>query len=243
MKLTLQQIETFNQNGFLILKKFADETLCDEILKGAQKHLTNKIAPLESEDDYQQTQSDSLTIRRLRQVYDREPIFGSWMTHKNIKPILKQLLEDEPILVLAHHNSIMTKMPANSSRTSWHQDYRYWNYTNDNLVSVWLSLDDETLENGLLEFIPHSHKIDFLKEQFDDKSNFLDKNQANQILIKTAVHTNLKKGDIVLFHCKTLHHAHKNKTNKPKISFVYTVRAQHNIPQKDTRSDFREIIL
>lgn len=243
MKLTVQQIETFNQNGFLILKKFADETLCDEILKSAKNHLINKIAPVESEDDYLETQSDNLTIRRLRQVYDREPIFRAWMTNKDIKPILKQLLQDEPILVLAHHNSIMTKMPTKSSRTSWHQDYRYWNYSNDNLVSVWLSLDEETLENGLLEFIPNSHKISFLKEQFDDKSNFMDNNQNNQALIKSAIHNNLKKGDVVLFHCKTLHHANKNKTNKPKISFVYTVRAQNNRPKKATRSDFREIIL
>ena len=243
MKLTPEQLKSFDHNGFLVLKDFANHNLCNNILEKAKQHIENQTAPLESEDDYLETKSTSLTIRRLRQVYDREDIFKTWMTDFNIKPILKQLLEDEPILVLAHHNSIMTKMPKESSRTSWHQDFRYWNYKNDNLVSIWLSLDNETLENGLLEFIPNSHKTNYSKQQFDTKSNFLDNNIINKKLIKTAVHTALKRGDVVLFHCKTLHHANKNNTSKPKISFVYTVRGRANMSQKDTRSDYKEIIL
>lgn len=243
MKLTQEQITQFDKNGFLILRNFADNILCDKILTAAKKNLAEKTAPVEREDEYLDTTTDALTIRRLRQVYDREDIFKTWMTNKEIKPILHQLLEDVPVLILAHHNSIMTKMPSKSSRTSWHQDYRYWNYENDNLISIWLSLDKETLENGLLEFIPHSHKINFTKDQFDAKSNFLDNNIINKKLIKTAVHSNLNRGDVVLFHCKTLHHANKNRTKKPKISFVYTVRAKANMSQKDTRSEFKEVIL
>jgi phytanoyl-CoA hydroxylase len=137
----------------------------------------------------------------------------------------------------------MTKMPNTSSRTSWHQDFRYWNYSNDNMVSIWLSLDDEKIENGLLEFIPQSHNIKLESNQFDEKCNFLDNSEKNQKLIKTAIHSNLQKGDVVLFHCKTLHHANKNNTNKPKISFVYTVKAMNNSAIKGTRSDFKEIVL
>lgn len=54
-------------------------------------------------------------------------------------------------------------MPHESTRTFWHQDRRYWHYENDNLVSVWLSTENEFLENGVLEFIPASHKIKFEK--------------------------------------------------------------------------------
>ena len=241
MILTQEQIEEFNTNGFLILRNFANKELCNAILEKAKIHLEKKQAPIETESDYLEKNTSEITVRRLRQVYNREEIFKSWMTDKKIRPILKQLLNDEVILTLAHHNSIMTKMPKDSSRTSWHQDRRYWNFENDDLISVWLSLDDEFLENGLLEFIPKSHKMKFIKEQFDEKSNFLD--EKNKELIKTKVSKNLQKGDIVLFHCKTLHHANKNQTNKPKISFVYTVRAKNNNPIANTRSDFKEVIL
>ena len=76
-----------------------------------------------------------------------------------IRPILTALLHDTPVLTLAHHNSIMTKMPSEISNTCWHQDRRYWDFQNDDLLSIWLALGEERLENGLLEFIPGSHRI------------------------------------------------------------------------------------
>ncbi|RXJ97846.1 phytanoyl-CoA dioxygenase [Arcobacter sp. CECT 8986] len=243
MKLTQEQIEQFNKDGFLLIRNFADESLCDEILEKAKIHLENKVEPIESEQEYQRVKDTAVTVRRLRQVFDREKVFQDWMTNKEIRPMLKQLLNDTPVLTLAHHNSIMTKMPKDSTRTTWHQDRRYWNFENDDLISVWLSLDEEYLENGLLEFIPGSHKIDLKKEQFDETTSFRDDIDENKKLIQKAVHYNLNKGDIVLFHCRTLHHAHKNETNSAKISFVYTVKAQSNKAIKNTRSDFKEIIL
>ncbi len=243
MTLSQEQLDKFNQNGFLVIKNFADTKFCDEILEKAKEHLQKKQAPIESEQEYMQISNENITVRRLRQVYNREEIFKEWMTNKKIRPILKQILKDKVILTLAHHNSIMTKLAKESTRTFWHQDRRYWHFENDNLVSVWLSLGEEFLENGLLEFIPKSHKIDFDKNRFDKDSNFIDENEENKKLIKTRVHENLSKGDIVLFHCKTLHHANKNISNEAKISFVYTVRAKKNKPLKNTRSDFKEIIL
>jgi len=243
MQLSQNQLDKFKEDGFLVIKDFAEHELCDKILNKAKEHLEKKQAPIESEQEYMNLDDDFITVRRLRQVYDREAIFKEWMTNTKIKPILRQVLNDTPILTLAHHNSIMTKLPHESTRTFWHQDRRYWHFENDDLVSVWLSLGDEFLENGLLEFIPASHKINFSKERFDEDSNFLDDNEENKKLIKTKVHENLSKGDIVLFHCKTLHHASKNISDEAKISFVYTVRAQSNKPLENTRSDDKEVIL
>lgn len=243
MKLTQQQVDDFNRNGFLHLPHFASPELCDDIKKLAKQHLESKIAPIESEEEYLQKSSDTKTVRRLRQVYDREPLFAQWMTNKEIRPILKQLLGEEPRLLLAHHNSIMTKLPMISSETSWHQDIRYWHYENDNLLSVWLSLGDEFLENGLLEFIPGSHKMQFTQDQFDQFLSFRSDLQQNQEIIQTRVHHKLHKGDVVLFHAKTLHYAHANTTDETKISFVYSLRGVSNKPIENSRSDFREIIL
>lgn len=244
MELTQEQIDEFNENGFLVLKNFADTELCDEIYNTTQKHMDEMIAPYESEEEYLGEKKEGReTLRRLRQVYQREDIYKDWMTNKEIRPILKQLLNDRPVITLAHHNSIMTKMPHESSKTTWHQDRRYWNYENDNLISIWLSLGDEFLDNGLLEFIPKSHKMNFSKEQFDEKISFREDLEENKELIKTKVHTLLQKGDVVLFHCKTLHYASKNYTDKAKISFVYTVKAESTKAIKGTRSDFDEVVL
>jgi phytanoyl-CoA hydroxylase len=259
MKLTETQIEQFNINGFLVLSQFADTQLCNMIKDIALMHLKHKIPPIETEYEYfgknkeerkkisdakSEQKEERLTVRRLRQVYHRDIVFKQWMENETIRPILKQLLGEDPTITIAHHNSIMTKMPHTSTVTSWHQDFRYWNFENDNLVSVWLALDTENDKNGVLEFIPGSHKMTFEASQFDDKEYFSEAYAVNQNIIETKVCYPLEKGDVVLFHCKLLHRANKNSTDAPKISFVYTVKGCSNQTIANTRSSaYPEIAL
>lgn len=240
--LSTKQVSQFQRDGFLLLRGFADTRQCSAILNAAREEIAKMAEPIETEGEYNTT--PNLTLRRLRQVYNRRAEFREWMTNDAIRPMLEQVLGETAVLTLAHHNSIMTKMPLSSSETCWHQDRRYWQFENDNLVSVWLALDEERMENGVLEFIPGSHKQDFSTDQFDAKSCFLNEPPQNAKLISTRVHFDLHPGDVVLFHCRTLHHAFANKTDEPKISFVYTVRGIGNKPLPGTRSsEFAEIVL
>jgi len=257
MTLTPLQLQEFRQNGFLILPNFLEVHRCEAILDVAKAHLKHHIEPIETElgynaksleyrrdvTDYSSTKKES-QIRRLRQVYDRDILFKEWMENEKIRPILKQVLDDEVVITTAHHNSIMTKMPSPYSETAWHQDRRYWSYSDDNLVSVWLALGEENFENGVLEFIPKSHTMQFLPEQFGEKEYFLEDNPINMSLIETKVSTNLEAGDVVLFHCKLLHRANRNSTKKPKISFVYTVKGEQTKSIEGSRSaQYREVLL
>ncbi len=242
MRLTAQECEQFERDGFILLHGFAPPERCDTILEAAKAEIEKREAPIETEGEYVDT--DNLTLRRLRQVYDRRAAFRDWMTDPEIRPMLAQVLHDTPVLTLAHHNSIMTKMPSRSTETCWHQDRRYWHFENDNLVSVWLALGDETMDNGVLEFIPGSHRLDFTPEQFDAKTCFMTGLPENDALIAKKVHFDLQKGDVVLFHCRTLHHAFANQTQTSKISFVYTVKGAGNAALPGTRSsDYPEIEL
>ena len=259
MQLSSEQLSQFHTDGFIVLRNFLDEKRCDEILEVAKKHLEEKIEPIETEIGYDErskeyrtdvtdyaSKSDKqgMVIRRLRQVYSRNALFQAWMENEEIRPVLQQVLGDQVVLTTGHHNSIMTKLPHVSSATAWHQDRRYWRYSDDNLVSIWLALDDEFSENGVLEFIPGSHKMHFSAEQFDEKEYFSEEYAANKEIIANKVSTNLKKGDVVLFHCLLLHRANKNSTDKEKISFVYTVKGVNTKAEEGTRSaEFPEIIL
>jgi phytanoyl-CoA hydroxylase len=259
MILTPIQLDEFTKNGYLILRNFADKAACEAILDVAKAHLKHKIEPIETEIDYGEKsqeyrtdvtdynsieKEDMVTVRRLRQVYSRDILFKNWMENEKIRPILEQVLDDKVVITTAHHNSIMTKMPHTSSETAWHQDRRYWSFSDDNLVSVWLALDEEYSQNGVLEFIPESHKMKFLEEQFGEKEYFNEEHPLNVSLIETKQSTTLSRGDVVLFHCKLLHRANENRTDKPKISFVYTVKGERTKVLKGSRSEeYPEILL
>ena len=259
MRLSDEQLQQFHQNGFIILRDFLSEDRCDAILNVAKTHLEEKIEPIETETGYIErskayrtdvtdyssgSQDKDIVVRRLRQVYDRDPLFRAWMEDTNMRPILQQILDDRVVLTLAHHNSIMTKMPYFSHATGWHQDKRYWRYSDANLVSVWLALDDEDSNNGVLEFIPGSHQMHFDSEQFDEKEYFREDVEENVRLIEKKVSTTLRKGDVIIFHSLLLHRANKNNTDEPKISFVYTVKGERTDAIEGTRSsEYPEIKL
>lgn len=259
MNLTKEQLELFNGNGFLILRNFVDKVESEALLDVATVHLKDKIEPIETEVDYGSKsetyrthnsnyssieKDKEVTVRRLRQVYHRDVLFKNWMKNQKIRPILKQILNDDVVLTLAHHNSIMTKMPFSSTQTAWHQDRRYWSYDGDNLISVWLALGEENSKNGVLEFIPKSHTMNFSTEQFGEKEYFDTKHPLNVSLIETKQSFSLNRGDVVIFHSKLLHRANANKTNEPKISFVYTVKGKSiNVIKNSRSAQYSEILL
>ena len=259
MNLTQNQLDTFNSDGFLILPSFLDKEKCEAILDVALVHLKHKVEPLETEVDYGSKSQEyrtqignyssieknrDITVRRLRQVYDRDILFKNWMESQKIRPILKQILEDDVVITLAHHNSIMTKMPYTSTKTEWHQDRRYWSYDGDNLVSIWLALGEENADNGVLSFIPKSHTMKFSEEQFGEKEYFDVDCPTNVSLIETEQSYPLNIGDVVIFHSKLLHRADANKTDKAKVSFVYTVKGKSiNVIKNSRSSQYSEIFL
>jgi len=246
MELSKEQLEQFRRDGFLLIRNFLDKRSCEVIKEIAKVHLKYAIEPIETEYEYIGIDKEiyKKSVRRLRQVYDRDIVFKQWMENREIRPILKQVLGEEPILVTAHHNSIMTKLAHTSTQTCWHRDSRYWSYKDDNLVSVWLALGKENSENGVLEFIPGSHRMEFKESSFDAKSFFRADLEENQRVIDKKVSFELESGDIVLFHSELLHRANENRSDKDKISFVYTVKGKSVSVIEGTRSSkFKEIVL
>jgi phytanoyl-CoA hydroxylase len=130
----------------------------------------------------------------------------------------------------------MTKHAHYSSVTGWHRDARYWAFERDDLVSVWLALGTENVENGGLWFVPQSHQLNLPAECFDEAKFFRTDLPGNAALIRTAVSPELRAGDVVFFHCNTLHFAEQNISDAVKFSLVFTYHGMSNAPLPGTRS-------
>ncbi|MFO1096134.1 MAG: phytanoyl-CoA dioxygenase family protein [Planctomycetaceae bacterium] len=176
------------------------------------------------------------TVRRLKQALSRDYSFVEWITHPALVARLVQLLGPAYFCPLAHHNCIMAKHPAFSSDTGWHQDIRYWSFAEPELVTVWLALISERADNGCLRVIPGSHRMTLERARFDDALFFRDDLPENQELIAQAQYVELEPGDVLFFHCKTLHAATRNYTDQTKYSVVFTFRGADNPPRAGSRS-------
>ena len=209
----------------------------------AQRHLAHDVQPVEYEAQTKYPGSPAsldapggTTVRRLLQVYARDPLFGDWATSRAIRDRLTVLMGPQLELSQAHHNCVMTKNPAFSSATAWHQDIRYWSFEKPELISVWLALGQEHEENGCLLLVPGSHRIDFRREQFDDALFLREDLQENRGILQGRIAAELDEGDVLFFHCRLLHAAGRNRTGLTKFAAVFTYHSAGNPPLAGTRS-------
>jgi len=241
--LTLEQRQQFQTSGFLILRQLAPAAVVEQMRRVTEDQLRRELAPVEYEAEVHYPGApQSLeapgghTVRRLKQAHARDIVFTDWVSSPLLRDPLTALLGPRVVMPLAHHNCIMTKQPQHSSDTGWHQDIRYWSFERPELISVWLALGDEHLKNGCLQVIPGSHRIDFARERFDDALFFRTDHPANLELLDQAQPVELQAGDVLFFHCRTLHAATRNYSNETKYSAVFTFRAGDNPPRPGTRS-------
>lgn len=236
-------LRLFERDGFVVMPNFVAPDRLAVLRSLAIAQLRDSVGPIELEADLKyagapvsQAAPGGHTARRLLHAYDRGPAFQAWATCADVARWLAVYFGSPPVLSLAHHNCIMTKHPDFGTATGWHQDIRYWSFSNSNLVSVWLAMGCETAGNGGLWFIPGSHTATFESHQFDDRLFFRDDLPENQRWLARAQCPALAPGDTVFFHCRTLHSAHRNNSDVVKLSLVHTYHGRDCRPVSDTRS-------
>ena len=242
-KLASDSVEFFHQNGYLIKTALVSGEQLVALQQAAKSMVAKAEPPAEYEADVHyegapesREAEGGHTIRRFLQVFDRSDEFKQFAQIEKVKAVLQELMEQDIYVVRSHHNSLMSKQPKYSSQTNWHRDIRYWNYDCENLISVWLALGYETKDNGALLLIPGTHRVEFERQNFDEALFFRKDLPENQALIDSAVMAELNPGDVLFFHCRTLHAASNNKTDQTKISLVFTYRPETTKPLSDTRS-------
>lgn len=234
----------FDQDGFLIVRGMAPESLRQEMLAVIAASINPPLGPLEYEAEVEYPGAPAhidapggKTPRRLLHAYSRARVFREWAHHPAVVDLVQRLMSaDELMISQNHHNCIMTKLPDFSSETGWHQDIRYWSFNRPELINVWLALGDETPENGGMRLVPGSHKLDIDKSRFDPAMFLHPELTENVELLSRAVDARLSAGDLLIFHCLTFHAAGKNATQTNKYSLVYSYRAADNLPIPQTRS-------
>ena len=245
------EVDQFLRDGFIVVRAMASESDVARMRSITETGLRDHIEPVEYEAELRYPGAPSSldaeggkTIRRLKQAHSRGFLFTEWMMRPEVLNRLKQLLGPRVVCPLAHHNCIMTKQPRFSSETGWHQDIRYWSFQRPELINAWIALGTERPENGCLQVIPGSQKLTLDHSRLDQDLFFRNDLPENQELIASKQFVSLNPGDVLFFHCRTLHAASRNSTKETKYSVVFTFRSADNSPLAGTRSAaFPELLL
>lgn len=106
---------------------------------------------------------------------------------------------------------------------SWHQDSTYWGLDPDDVITAWVAFTDVTPENGYMQFIPGTHRVDQLPHlDTFHKDNLLSRGQeiAVEVDKSKAVGIGLKAGEMSLHHIKLVHGSDANRSNDRRIGLA-----------------------
>jgi hypothetical protein len=204
--LTSEQIAAFNRDGYLTgLRIFSEEEIAD-IRRYFDQLLAKTLAA--GGDSY------SLSTAHLRfgRVYDL-------LTHPRIVACIKDLLGEN---VIAWGSHFFCKMPGDGKRVSWHQDSSYWPLSPSKAVTVWLAIDDASVENACIRFIPGTHHLGHLtyKLSENDEANVLNQTVPGAETLGQPVDVELQAGTISIHSDLLLHGSEANQSSRRRCGLT-----------------------
>ena len=122
------------------------------------------------------------------------------------------------------HDQLFCKPAMHGGVVAWHQDYSYWTRTKPMAhLTCWIGLDDSTIDNGCIHYVPGSHRWDLLPVtglagDMDAIKGVLNPEQWQQF--NRHVPVELKAGECVFHHPLTIHGSFENNTPNPRRAVV-----------------------
>jgi ectoine hydroxylase-related dioxygenase (phytanoyl-CoA dioxygenase family) len=218
--LTNEQIEAYRRDGFVAHRGFlaANEVaelksaVLDTIGKmGKKKTADSDDGRVEGDEFYDKVFTQRLNLWRL------SPVVKRYMLAPELGRMLCQL-EQQPGFRVWHDQALIKEPFGNP--TAWHLDNPYWSFCSRNSVSIWIALEDATLANGCMWFIPGSHRL----ASFDNVGIGVNMSDLFRVYPKMAatdpVGVPMKAGDCSFHNGLTAHGAGANMTRGRRIAMT-----------------------
>jgi ectoine hydroxylase-related dioxygenase (phytanoyl-CoA dioxygenase family) len=225
LKISQKEIQFFEENGFLVIENLIEPEIIEEYKKIYNDFIEGKIdvganrRDLKGED--QQSEKESITQIMVPSRF--LPGLKDSVYYKKISLIALQLLGDD---LEIDFDMLINKPPFSNAITPRHQDCAYWiDMPDKRAISAWMPLDEATLENGCMWYVPASHLKPMRKHASTVKNGALvcDGNEDE------AVYVELQPGSVVLHHGGTAHYSRGNNTSSQRRAMIVNLRPKSMI--------------
>jgi ectoine hydroxylase-related dioxygenase (phytanoyl-CoA dioxygenase family) len=220
--LTAAQIDAYHTGGFLALDAI---TTAQEIgwLREIYDRLFAQRAGREEGNQFDLGSSDEegkpAVLPQILNPSKYAPELKEGLFRVNAMHIATQLLgpEAEP-----RGDHAIFKPARYGAPTPWHQDEAYWGeQMSYNSFSMWIPLQEATLENGCMQFIPGSHRSDVLPHHsinHDPRVHGLEMDTPPDP--GAAIACPIPAGGCTIHHNRTMHYAGPNRSDIPRRALI-----------------------
>lgn len=224
-RLTNDQIEFFNTHGYLAgIQLLNDEQI--RALRGELAELNDPNHPghhLFYEFHSNESTDPAKVLFHALGAWRIAPSFHDLLWNPAFLMPASQLLGGA---VRFWHDQLFCKPAHHGGVVAWHQDYSYWTRTQPMAhLSCWIGLDDSTVENGCVHYVPGSHRWDLLPitglaNDMQAIQSVLSEEQKTQF---KAVAIELKAGECSFHHPLMVHGSYENQSDRPRRGTVINV--------------------
>lgn len=224
-RLTADQVDFFNENGYLAGIPILDDDQI-EVLRAALSGLMDADYP-DRDLFYEFNSNESADPKRV--LFHA---LGAWRVSTPFHDLLWHpafLVPASQLLggpVRFWHDQLFVKPAHDGGVVIWHQDFSYWTRTEPMAhLTCWIGLDDSTLDNGCVHYVPRSHKWNLLpREDFaNDMNKIRDYLTEEQLREFRPVPIELRKGECSFHHPMMVHGSFANSSDRPRRAGVINV--------------------
>ncbi|WP_409344402.1 phytanoyl-CoA dioxygenase family protein [Paenibacillus sp. MBLB4367] len=222
--LTYEQLESYKQNGYLVLRQVFTEKEaaiwqkeCERLLS-----LSEYLDPNNIRVGYRKLPDGNPVIEKFDPVHDLSAVFAGLVKDERILTPLRDIYLDEPLLF---KDKLIYKLPGVTGY-SMHQDASWWQgFPMEGLISVMVAIDGATEENGGLELFPGYH--DRFRSTPGELRN-MNKEEIGEIDLSTGQIVETQPGDIIIFHSYAPHQSGSNMADVSRRQLYLTYSPAKN---------------
>ena len=217
-----EQIDAYQANGFVVIDNFLTPEELTIWRQATSEAITERNGQKMPGKAIKVNENDGINedAEYHSKVFDQ--MINLWQTNQKIKALMLDERIGRMAATLAGvsgiriwHDQALFKMPW-ANPTSWHLDTPFWSFTDRKALSIWVALDDATLENGCLFFIPGSHlETGFQNPGIGKNMDAIFSVYPAQRL-HSAVAAPMKAGSCSFHNGLTIHGANANMTPIPR---------------------------
>lgn len=157
-EVTQAEIDSYQENGFVVIEDFLTapeletwrEAVDEAVEHRGKQRILGRTETLKDDDYY-----TNVFVQRVNLWQDNDGM-RKLMLDARLGKLATELAGVEGIRIW--HDQALIKRPW-ANPTGWHLDNPYWSFHSRDAISLWVALDDATLHNGCLYFLPGTHKL------------------------------------------------------------------------------------
>lgn len=215
-------MESYESKGYLSGIRILDDAEIGQLRLELEELMTDRYKTDKRFYEYNNNESSDPAKRLFHALgaWRVTPAFHDLIFHPVIAAVGRRLLGGP---VRFWHDQIFVKPARDGAVVAWHQDYSYWTRTKPVAhLTCWIGLDDSTVDNGCVHYVPGSHKWNLLPRT--DLANNMDAVLSVLTLEQRAmfkpVPIELKAGEASFHHPLMLHGSFENRSERPRRAVV-----------------------